>query len=54
MTLQAGEKDKEDNMVETLGPGDQYSLQNAELCLLRTELVKRVETNQLDGFGYYL
>ncbi len=52
--VQAGEKDKEDNMVEALGPEDQSSLTNAELCTLRTQLTERAHNNQLDGFGYYL
>ena len=51
---QAGEKDKEDNMVDALGPDDATSMKNEELHSLKKELAIREGSNHLDGFGYYL
>ena len=51
---QAGEKDKEDNMVDALGPDDATAMKNEELNALKNELAIRAGSNQLDGFGYYL
>ena len=52
--FEAGEKDKEDNMVDALGPEDATSMKNEELNSLKTELAVRDIAKQLDGFGYYL
>lgn len=41
-------------MVDALGPEDLDSMHNTELVGLRKELTMRVESNQLDGFGFYL
>ena len=52
--FKAGEKDREDNMVDALGPDDATSIKNEELNSLKTELAVREVAKQLDGFCYYL
>ena len=52
--FQAGEKDKEDNLIDAWGPEDATSMKNEELDSLKTELAVRAVAKQLDGFGYYL
>ena len=51
---QAGEKDREDNMVDALGPHEIAAMENAELHGLRRALADRCAEKRLDGYGYYL
>ena len=51
---QAGEKDKEDNSLDVIGPEDGSTIVNSELANLKRELVGRQSAGQMDGFAYYL
>lgn len=50
----AGEKDKEDNSLDVIGPEDGSTIVNSELANLKRELVGRQSAGQMDGFAYYL
>lgn len=52
--MQAGEKEKEDNMVDALGPHEIATMENAELHSLRRQLAERHAGKNMDGYGYYL
>lgn len=51
---QAGEKDKEDNTIDALGPNEMVGMKNVELHDLKRRLAEREERQELDGYGYYL
>lgn len=51
---QAGEKDKEDNLVDAFGSEDATSIKNEELSALKRDLASKASADKLDGFGYYL
>ena len=52
--LQAGEKDKEDNTIDALGPNEMVGMKNVELHDLKRRLAERETRQELDGYGYYL
>lgn len=52
--MQAGEKDKDDNIVDALGPHEVASMENAELHGLKRQLAERHADKRLDGYGYYM
>ncbi len=52
--LQAGEKDKEDDMIDALGAHEIAGMRNAELSELKRQLAERHDSGKLDGYGYYL
>jgi hypothetical protein len=54
MFLQAGEKDKEDDTVDALGPHEMAGMKNTELPDLKRRLAERETHQELDGYGYYL
>ncbi len=52
--MQAGEKDKEDNLVDAFGPHKTEAISNAELLPLKSVLAEKAASDALDGYGYYL
>lgn len=51
---QAGEKDREDDTVDALGPHEMVGMKNHELHGLKRRLAEREAQQELDGYGYYL
>ena len=51
---QAGEKDKEDGMVDALGPNEVVGMKNVELHGLKRQLAERDDGEGLDGYACYL
>ena len=54
VVVQAGERDKEDDIIDTLGAHELAGLKNAELCGLKQSLGERHDSGKLDGYGCYL
>ncbi|GAB1301550.1 Cell division cycle protein 23 homolog [Apodemus speciosus] len=52
--LQSGEKKKDDETVDSLGPLEKGQVKNEALRELRVELSRKHQARGLDGFGLYL
>ncbi|CAI8009131.1 Cell division cycle protein 23 homolog, partial [Geodia barretti] len=50
----AGEKQKEDERVDAIGPDEERRMENEELLSLKRELAERAGAKTLDSYGYYL
>ena len=51
---QAGEKTKEDNMVDAIGQDEVAGIKNEEISSLKEELRELTNSGRLDAYGYYL
>ncbi|MEE6479948.1 hypothetical protein FKM82_012416 [Ascaphus truei] len=51
---ESGEKKKDDETVDSLGPLEKGQVKNEALRELRVELSKKHKARELDGFGLYL
>jgi len=54
LPVQAGEKNKEDNLVDAIGEDEIRDVKNEEMIGIKEELTTLVDNGTLDGYGYYL
>lgn len=52
--MQAGEKSKEDNMVDAIGEDEVVGIKNEEIPVLKEEIRDLANNGRLDAYGYYL
>lgn len=53
-TSQAGEKNKEDNMVDAIGEDEVAGVKNEEIPALKEDLASLANNGRLDAYGHYL
>ena len=53
-TVQAGEKNKEDNLVDAIGEDEVQDIKNEEMVAVKEELTTLANNGTLDSYGHYL
>ena len=52
--VQAGEKNREDNLVDAVGEDEIRDIKNEDMVGVKEELAILANNMTLDGYGYYL
>jgi len=52
--VQAGEKNREDNLVDAVGEDETQDIKNEDMVGVKEELAILANNGTLDGYGYYL